>query len=106
MLKAEERGLALARARGVLQAESQAIQSAERHLGDGFIAAVEAILEALDARGRVCVTGVGKARLVGDKISATLASTGTHSYPLHPVEALHGDLGMVCPEDVIIGLSK
>jgi arabinose-5-phosphate isomerase len=106
MLKNEQRDLALTRARGVLQAESEAIRSAEQHLGDEFIAAVEAIIAALEARGRVCVTGVGKARLVGDKISATLASTGSQSYPLHPVEALHGDLGMVGREDVVIGLSK
>ena len=101
-----QRAIALARGRGVLQAESQAIQSAEHHLGDEFLEAADAIVTALEARGRVCVTGVGKARLIGDKISATLASTGSHSYSLHPVEALHGDLGMVCPEDVVIGLSK
>jgi arabinose-5-phosphate isomerase len=106
MLNDDQRKLALTRARGVLQAESEAIRSAEQHLGDEFIAATEAVLKALDDRGRVCVTGVGKARLIGDKISATFASTGTQSYPLHPVEALHGDLGMVCPEDVVIGLSK
>jgi arabinose-5-phosphate isomerase len=106
MLNDHQRDLAMQRARGVLRAESEAIRSAEKHLGDAFIAAVEAVMAALEARGRVCVTGVGKARLVGDKISATLASTGTHSYSLHPVEALHGDLGMVCPEDVVIGLSK
>ena len=106
MLTDAERELALARGRGVLQAESQAIRSAERHLGEEFLNAADAIITALEARGRVCVTGVGKARLIGDKISATLASTGSHSYSLHPVEALHGDLGMVCPEDVVIGLSK
>jgi len=106
MLTARQRELALARARGVLQAESQAIQSAEQHLGDEFLGAADAIITALEAHGRVCVTGVGKARLIGDKISATLASTGSHSYSLHPVEALHGDLGMVCAQDVVIGLSK
>ncbi|MEE2662755.1 MAG: KpsF/GutQ family sugar-phosphate isomerase [Myxococcota bacterium] len=106
MLNDAQRKLALSRARGVLRAESEAIRSAERHLGDEFTAATEIVIQALDARGRVCVTGVGKARLVGDKISATFASTGTQSYTLHPVEALHGDLGMVCPDDVVIGLSK
>jgi len=106
MLSDAQRKLALARASGVLRAESDAIRSAEQHLGEEFVAATETVMQALEARGRVCVTGVGKARLVGDKISATFASTGTQSYPLHPVEALHGDLGMVSPEDVVIGLSK
>ena len=82
MLNDAQRALALARGRGVLQAESQAIQSAEQHLGDEFLEAADAIVTALEARGRVCVTGVGKARLIGDKISATLASTGSHSYSL------------------------
>jgi arabinose-5-phosphate isomerase len=67
---------------------------------------VGAVRTLLACEGRVCVTGIGKARLIGDKISATLASTGTLSYALHPVEALHGDLGMVHGEDVILGLSK
>lgn len=106
MLTEPQRRAALARARSVLQSESEAIRSAEAHLGDAFVDAVETIMAAIDAHGRVCVTGVGKARLVGDKISATLASTGTPSYPLHPVEALHGDLGMVSGADVVIGLSK
>ena len=106
MLDEKQRELALARAHVVLQAEAEAIRCAEQHLGDDFIGAVEAIRSALAARGRVCVTGVGKARLIGDKLQATLASTGTHSYSLHPVEALHGDLGMVSPHDVVLGLSK
>ena len=105
-LSGKQREVALARARTVMQAESEAIRSAESHLGDEFLAAADAVIQALEQRGRVCVTGVGKARLIGDKISATLASTGTHSYTLHPVEAIHGDLGMLCAEDVVIGLSK
>jgi len=105
-LSEQQREIALNRARSVMQAESEAIRNAEGHLGDAFLAAAEAVISALDQRGRVCVTGVGKARLIGDKISATLASTGTHSYTLHPVEAIHGDLGMLCREDVVIGLSK
>lgn len=105
-LSGKEREIALTRARSVMHAESDAIRNAESHLGEPFLAAAEAVINALDQRGRVCVTGVGKARLIGDKISATLASTGTHSYTLHPVEAIHGDLGMLCPEDVVIGLSK
>lgn len=93
----------LARGRAVLEAEAAAIRDAQARLGDAFVGAVRAILA---CKGRVCVTGVGKAGLVGNKIQATLASTGTLSYSLHPVEALHGDLGMVHGDDVVIALSK
>jgi len=86
-----------------MRAEAEAIRAAEKLLGDAFVQAVRAVL---DTSGRVCVTGIGKARLIGEKIQATLASTGTLSYSMHPVEALHGDLGMVHPDDVVIGLSK
>ena len=93
----------LAKGRSVLDAESTAIADARARLDDAFVGAVRAILT---TTGRVCVTGVGKAGLVGNKIQATLASTGTLAYSLHPVEALHGDLGMVHVEDVILALSK
>ena len=99
----EDRSKALRRGHAVLQAERQAILAADERLGSGFVDAVELILV---APGRVCVTGVGKAGLIGNKLQATLASTGTLSYSLHPVEALHGDLGMVEAGDVVIGLSK
>ena len=105
-LDAAGRTAVLARAQAVLQSEADALAEAQRRLGDVFVDAVDAILRTVARRGRVCVTGVGKARLIGDKIQATLASTGTPSYPLHPVEALHGDLGMVQPEDIVVGLSK
>lgn len=93
----------LARGEAVLQAESTAIREAQSRLGDGFVGAVRAIL---GCNGRVCVTGMGKAGLIGNKIQATLASTGTMSYGLHPVEALHGDLGMVHADDVVVALSR
>ena len=93
----------LARGRAILIAEAAAIGDAERRLGDSFVTAVQAIVS---CKGRVCVTGVGKAGLIGDKIQATLASTGTLAYRLHPVDALHGDLGMIHSEDVVIALSK
>jgi arabinose-5-phosphate isomerase len=93
----------LARGHAVLQAEVAALQDADTRLGPTFVEAVERILA---CRGRVCVTGVGKAGLIGAKIQATLASTGTRAYTLHPVEALHGDLGMVHGDDVVLGLSK
>jgi len=93
----------LIRGRIVLEAEAAAIADAAELLGEAFVAAVLAIAQ---CTGRVCVTGVGKAGLIGHKIQATLASTGTLSYSLHPVEALHGDLGMIHADDVVIALSK
>ncbi len=93
----------LARGRAVLHAEAGAIADAESRVGDAFVGAVESIL---NSRGRVCVTGMGKAGLIGNKIQATLASTGTLAYSLHPVDALHGDLGMIHPDDVVLALSK
>jgi arabinose-5-phosphate isomerase len=72
-------------------------------LGDEFSEAVELIM---NCSGRVIVSGVGKAGLVGQKISATMASTGTPSYWMHAVEARHGDLGRVVPEDVVLALSN
>ncbi len=100
---ADDRKAILARGRSVLDAEAAAIRETRRRLGDAFADAVDAILR---CRGRVCVTGVGKAGLIGNKIQATLASTGTLSFSLHPVEALHGDLGMIHPDDCVLALSK
>ena len=87
----------------VLKAEAQAIQGMIPLLGDAFDDAVEYLLE---CAGRVIVTGIGKAGIVGQKISATLASTGTPSHFLHPVEAMHGDLGRIVCSDVVIALSN
>ncbi|MCC6931869.1 MAG: SIS domain-containing protein [Deltaproteobacteria bacterium] len=72
-------------------------------LNDNFAQAIELIYS---CTGRLCITGMGKAGLVGQKIQATFASVGTLSYCLHPAEALHGDLGMVDKKDVVIALSK
>ncbi len=93
------------RARGleVLRLEAEAIQTLAGRLGPEFEQAVAWVLE---CRGRVVVTGMGKAGLIGRKISATLASTGTPSLSLHPADALHGDLGRVRGEDLILALSK
>ncbi|MFQ5494356.1 MAG: SIS domain-containing protein [Phycisphaerae bacterium] len=98
-----DRRAVLERGRAVLDAESAAVRDARERMGDSFVGAVETIVR---CGGRVCVTGVGKAGLIGRKIQATLASTGTYAYGLHPVEALHGDLGMIHPDDVVIALSK
>lgn len=93
------------RAREVLEIERTAIDAVVEQLDDGFAAAVELILAALARHAKVVVTGVGKSLLVGQKISATLASTGTTSVVLHPTDANHGDLGMVCDGDVVVALS-
>ncbi|MGM0600327.1 MAG: KpsF/GutQ family sugar-phosphate isomerase [Candidatus Rifleibacteriota bacterium] len=90
-------------ARKALEAEIEAIKSAQKRLGDEFIDAVDLILS---ASGRLVVCGMGKSGLVGKKISATLSSTGTPSFFLHPAEALHGDLGMVTDQDVVLLLSN
>ncbi len=93
----------LAEGRRVLRLEAEGIAAVERRLGADFIAAVRLIR---NAGGRVIVSGVGKSGLVGRKIAATLTSTGTPSLFLHPVEGMHGDLGIVGRDDVALLLSK
>ncbi len=83
--------------------EAGAVAALEHRLDDRFVRAATAILE---ATGRVIVSGVGKSGLVGRKVAATLTSTGTPAFFLHPVDALHGDLGIVGPGDVAILFSK
>lgn len=87
----------------VLELEARAIEVMAGRLGRSFLASVEMVA---GCKGRVVVTGVGKAGIVGRKISATLASTGTPSHWLHPVEAIHGDLGRIVEEDVVLALSN
>ncbi len=85
-----------------LRIEAEALSGLIERLDEGFIKAVDIVL---GCRGKVAVTGMGKSGLIGQKISATLASTGTPSYFLHPAEGVHGDLGMVTKDDVIVALS-
>ena len=85
-----------------LRDESQAILDLIPRMGEEFEQAVRLILE---CRGKVIVTGVGKSGHVGSKIAATLASTGTPSFYLNPLDAYHGDLGMVAPGDVLMAIS-
>jgi arabinose-5-phosphate isomerase len=93
----------LRRAAEVIQLESRAIEALGSRLDASFSRAVDLILA---CRGMVVVTGMGKAGLVGAKLSATLASTGTPSIALHPTEALHGDLGRIRSTDVLLVLSN
>jgi arabinose-5-phosphate isomerase len=89
-------------ARRVLEIEARALEDLAQRLDERFGAAVEAIF---GCRGRVVVTGMGKSGLIGQKISATLSSTGTPSFFLHPAEAQHGDLGRLVGGDVLLALS-
>ena len=91
------------RARGILLHEADEIRQLADRLGSAFEAAVKLIL---DCRGRIVVTGMGKSGHIGGKIAATLASTGTPAFFMHPAEASHGDLGMITAEDVVIALSN
>ena len=93
----------LREARRVIRMEADAVAGMERRLDESFVAAVETILA---ASGRVIVSGIGKSGIVGRKIAATLTSTGTPATFLHPVEAMHGDLGIVGQGDVAVLLSK
>lgn len=93
----------LERARAVVRAEARAVAQLESRIDDAFLEAVRVVD---DATGRVIVTGVGKSGIIGKKIAATLTSTGTPAAYLHPVEGIHGDLGIVGGDDVAILISK
>src|SRR5574337_1257649 len=94
---------ALRLAREALAIEADAVRALQQRLGDGFVQALQLML---DVRGRVVVMGIGKSGHVGRKIAATLASTGTPAMFVHPAEASHGDLGMIKPVDVVLAISN
>lgn len=94
--------MSLETARRVLKIEAQAIQDVLARLDASFEKAVDVLFS---CKGRVVVSGMGKSGLIGRKISATLSSTGTPSFFLHPAEALHGDLGMLAPGDAMLAVS-
>ncbi len=87
----------------VLKNESDAIRIVEKKLGSSFVKAVELLYR---AKGKVVLAGIGKSGIVARKIAATLSSTGTFSLFVHPVEALHGDFGMMGKGDVVIIISN
>ncbi len=89
--------------RRVVRIEAAAIADLEQRIDDAFARAVDMIFQ---CRGRVVVTGIGKSGIVGKKIAATLSSTGTPAIFLHSAEGLHGDLGVVLKEDLVICISK
>jgi len=90
-------------AKEVLLIESREVEALAHRLDENFNHAIALILQ---CRGRVVVTGMGKSGHIGNKIAATLASTGTPSFFMHPAEASHGDLGMITKEDVVIAISN
>ena len=90
-------------ARTVIATEAAAIRALEPRIGAEFVEACRLIL---GCQGRLVVTGMGKSGHIGRKIAATLASTGTPSFYVHPGEASHGDLGMILPQDVVLALSN
>ncbi|MBM4331995.1 MAG: KpsF/GutQ family sugar-phosphate isomerase [Deltaproteobacteria bacterium] len=93
----------LRHAREVIRIEAEAVQGLLDRLDENFVRAVEMLLA---CPGRAVITGIGKSGLVGRKIAATLTSTGTPATFLHPVEGLHGDLGMVTEKDVLLAISN
>jgi arabinose-5-phosphate isomerase len=93
----------LSLARSVLSTEAQAIEALKDRLGDDFLRAVDLILR---CPGRVVVSGIGKSGHIARKIASTLASTGTPAFFVHPAEALHGDLGMIARDDILLALSN
>ena len=94
--------MSLDSARRVLEIEARALSEVAGRLDKGFVRAVDTLF---GCRGRVVVTGMGKSGIIGRKISATFSSTGTPSFFLHAAEALHGDLGRLVPDDVLVALS-
>jgi arabinose-5-phosphate isomerase len=90
-------------AKEVFQIESQAILNLSKNLDSAFEASVKAVL---NGRGKLIISGMGKSGIIGKKISATMASTGTPSFFIHPAEAYHGDLGMIEKEDIVLLISN
>lgn len=90
-------------ARDVIETEAKAVSGLLERIDDSFISACQAMLS---CQGRVVVLGMGKSGHIGSKIAATLASTGTPAFFVHPAEASHGDLGMITPDDVVLVLSN
>lgn len=95
----------LQRAREVFDTEIDGVMKVRDALGDAFVAMVERSLEILRNRGKLVLTGVGKSGHISKKIAATLSSTGAPAVFMHPVEAMHGDLGVVAPSDFVLAVS-
>ena len=95
----------LQRAKEVLDIELAGIEKVKAGLGDGFLQAIEAIMATIDNGGKVIVAGVGKNWHIGNKMAATFTSTGTPAVAMHPIEAMHGDFGIVSDRDILLAMS-
>jgi len=95
----------LSRAHEVMEIEIEGLRTAQKALGDDFVGTVSLILKTLEKGGKIVVTGVGKNLHIAEKLSATLASTGSTSVIMNPIQAMHGDLGMIAENDVLLALS-
>jgi arabinose-5-phosphate isomerase len=93
----------IANARRVLSIEAEAVAALQAHLDADFVTACQLIYQCI---GRVVVTGMGKSGHIGNKIAATLASTGTPAFFLHAAEANHGDIGMITAADIVLAVSN
>jgi len=95
----------LKRAREVLDIEIAGLETLKNEMGEGFIRAVDAIRATVGNGGKVVITGVGKNLHIGNKIAATLTSTGTPAVVMHPIEAMHGDFGILGDRDILLAMS-
>ena len=95
----------LSRAWQVMETEIDGLRTAQAALGEDFLATVHLILKTIENGGKIVVTGVGKNLHIAEKLSATLASTGSTSVVMNPIQAMHGDLGMIAEDDVLLALS-
>lgn len=103
MLNPEQRDTVLHAAQNCIDIEAQVVTDLKKQIQDSFIQCVQLIYE---CRGRLVVTGIGKSAIIGQKMVATFNSTGTPSIFMHAADAIHGDLGMIRPEDIVLCISK
>ena len=103
MPKKIEEEISITLAQQVLQTESDAVRALIKRIDQKFVDAIQLLAE---CKGRVIVTGMGKSGIIARKIAATLSSTGTPAFFLHPAEAVHGDLGMIQSQDLLLALSQ
>lgn len=95
----------LAKAKEVLSIEIEGLEAIRNSLGEDFVKLVQACAKTLDSGAKIIISGLGKSGHVGSKIAATMASTGSPTIFMHPVEAMHGDLGMIQKDDLLITIS-
>ena len=95
----------LARARAVIEMETEGLRRMSERLGESFIMAIGLLHRTLDQKGKIVVVGVGKSGNIGHKIAATLNSTGSTAVVLNSQDALHGDLGLLSDGDAVLALS-